>query len=114
MLVQTATDCLPTERAFPMKLQVTGFKAEPDQESFDHIYFFKATMSGEELFFELTNDQIGQIIDEGDYKLPEPFDFGAREPTICQLLVWMHQMYWRDEDGCLKGASIEMTRPSGV
>lgn len=96
-----------------MKLICTGFK-DTGTDSFDHIYFFKATFGGENLLFELTNSEIAEIVDEGDYQLPPRFDFGMREPTICQMLIWLHTIYWKDEDGILEGCTIELTRPEGV
>lgn len=96
-----------------MKLFVAGFKADINQESEDHVYFFKATIMGEDLWFELTNAQIAKLTDNHDEVcLPEPFDFGMREPTIIFLLRTLRTMYWKDEDGVLEGCSIEMNKPS--
>jgi hypothetical protein len=97
-----------------MKLAVTGFK-DTGTDSFDHIYFFKATMNGDDLVFELTNSEIAEIIDCDDkYNLPGRFDFGVYEPIITDLLRFLYSVYWRDEDGVLNGCAIELTRPEGV
>ena len=61
-----------------MKLAVTGFKAT-GTDSEDHIYFFKATLSGEDLLFELTNSEIAEIIDcEDKLNLPGRVYVGNR------------------------------------
>lgn len=97
-----------------MKLTVTGFK-DTGTDSFDHIYFFKAVVGNgdqeHECLFELTNSEIAELVDEDGYHLPVRFDFGVYEPLICQMLVFIHRIYWRDEDGILEGATIEINKP---
>lgn len=95
-----------------MKLQVTGFK-DSGTDSFDHLYFFKATFGERECLFELTNSQIAEITDADEIiPLPKPFDFGMHEPSIICMLRFLHTAYWKDEDGCLEGCAIELTRTS--
>ena len=97
-----------------MKLQVTDFQ-ENGPDSFDHVYYFKATMNGHECRFELTNAEIAELIDcEDKYNLPGRFDFGAYEPVITDLLRFLYSIYWRDEDGVLEGAAIELTKPGSI
>lgn len=93
-----------------MKLICNGFK-ETGEDSFDHIYFFKATLGERECFFELTNEQIARLTDSAEIlPLPAPFDFGMHEPSIVCMLRFLHTAYWRDEDGCLEGAAVELTK----
>lgn len=94
-----------------MKLLVTGFKSAPDSD--DQTYFFKATIKGEEMFFELTNAEIGEIVDDRHcHQLPSPFDFGMREPMIVLMFRTLRTVYWKDEAGVLEGCSIELNSPN--
>lgn len=110
MHLETAQAVHPL-RELPMKLLVTGFKPAPDSD--DQTYFFKATINGEELFFELTNAEIGEIVDDRhNHQLPHPFDFGMREPMIVLMFRTLHTVYWKDEDGVLDGCSIDLSSPN--
>lgn len=98
-----------------MKLLVTGFTAKPGQDCEDHTYFFKAAINGEVLWFELTNAQLAEIVEDRHcHQLPHPFDFGMREPVLCNLIRTIHTMYWKDEEGVLLHAQVELSSPNST